>query len=314
MSFPRSRRLVVRGAAGLAALVLLIPLTSQRASSAPAQAQHAGKVLHIVVAENVWGSIVKQEAGAHAQVISIITNPNADPHSYEPTTGDARLMAQAQYVVFNGAGYDPWLQKLLSANPVHGRAVLNVGDLIGKKEGDNPHLWYSPSYVIRVANQVTADLRRLDRSDAGYFARQHDHFVKSTLRPYFQEIATIGRKYHGVPVGATESIFVYLASALKLALITPPGFMKALSEGTEPTAQAKAAFDDQVTNRQIKVFVYNIQNSTPDTTSLEQKARSAGIPIVPITETLQPASASFQAWQLAELKSLARALAKATGH
>jgi zinc/manganese transport system substrate-binding protein len=275
---------------------------------------HAGNVLRIVVAENFWGSIVKQEAGEHGGVLSIISNPNADPHSYEPSTGDARLLAQAQYVVYNGAGYDPWVQKLLAANPVRGRSVLSVGDFLGKKEGDNPHVWYSPSYVTRVSNRVAADLGRLDRSDASYFGRQRDHFLKVTLKPYFQEIATIARKYHGVPVGATESIFVYLASALRLNLVTPPGFMKALSEGTEPTAQDKATFDDQISHKQIKLMVFNLQNSTPDTTSLEQKAKSGGIPVVPITETLQPAGASFQSWQLAQLKALAAALKKATGH
>jgi zinc/manganese transport system substrate-binding protein len=268
----------------------------------------------VIVAENFWGSIVKQAAGSHAQVVSIITNPNSDPHSYEPTTGDARALAQAQYVVYNGAGYDPWVQKLLAANPVHGRSVLNIGDLIGKKEGDNPHMWYSPTYVTRVANKVEADLARLDRADSRYFAGQRDHFLKATLKGYFGEIATIARRYHGVPVGATESIFVYLASALHLNLITPPGFMKALSEGTEPTAQDKATFDDQIAHRQIKVFLFNIQNATPDATSLEQKAKSEGIPIVAITETLQPAGASFQGWQLSQLQALARALAKATGH
>jgi zinc/manganese transport system substrate-binding protein len=294
--------------------LLILAVAIRPATGAQARAQHAGKVLQIVVAENFWGSIVKQEAGAHAHVVSIITNPNADPHAYEPSTGDARLMAQAQYVMFNGAGYDPWVQKLLAANPVRGRIVLNVGDLIGKKEGDNPHMWYSPSYVTRVTNKVAADLKSLDRADAGYFGSLNNRFLTVTLRPYFQEISTISRKYHGVSVGATESIFVYLASALHLNLVTPPGFMKALSEGTEPTAQDKATFDDQVSHKKIKVFVFNIQNSTPDTSSLERKAKSEGIPIVPITETLQPASASFQSWQVNQLKSLAGALHRATGH
>jgi zinc/manganese transport system substrate-binding protein len=293
--------------------MLILAVAIRPASGAQARTQHAGKVLQIVVAENFWGSIVTQEAGSHARVVSIITNPNADPHGYEPSTGDARLMAQAQYVVFNGAGYDPWVQKLLSANPVRGRVVLNVGDLIGKKEGDNPHMWYSPSYVTRVANKVTADLKSLDRADAGYFGSLNGRFLKVTLKPYFQEISAMSRKYHGVPVGATESIFVYLASALHLNLITPPGFMKALSEGSEPTAQDKATFDDQVSHKKIKVLVFNIQNSTPDTTSLERKAKSEGIPIVAITETLQPASASFQSWQLSQLKGLAGALHRATG-
>src|SRR5690242_9902977 len=84
--------------------------------------QPAGSgTLQVAVAENFWGSIVAQEAGSRARVTSVIANPNADPHAYEPTMADARLLAGAQYVVYNGAGYDPWVSKLLAANPVAGR-------------------------------------------------------------------------------------------------------------------------------------------------------------------------------------------------
>jgi zinc/manganese transport system substrate-binding protein len=295
---------------GLSTIFVTHPIADARAQSQTL----ARSQLRIVVAENFWGSIVRQEVASRGQLTSIITNPNADPHSYEPTTGDARLLAQAQYVVYNGAGYDPWISKLLSANPVNGRIVLNIGDFLGKKEGDNPHMWYSSSYVTRVANRVASDLQKLDKQDGSYFRAQNFHFLHVALKPYFDEIKLIGRKYHGTPVGATESIFVYLASDLRLNLISPPGFMKSLSEGTEPTARDKATFDDQVTHKQIKMFVFNIQNSTPDTASLEQKVKSERIPVVAITETLQPASASFQAWQLAQLKVLAAGLARATSH
>jgi zinc/manganese transport system substrate-binding protein len=270
-------------------------------------------VFQVAVAENFWGSIAKQEGGDRAHVTSIIVNPNADPHAYEPTTGDARLMANAKYVVYNGAGYDPWAPKLLAANPVNGRRVLEVGKLIGKNEGDNPHMWYGPSYVARVAAQITADYKRLDPRDAAYFERRHTAFMNVALKPYHAEISLIERKYHGVPAGSTESIFQYLAQALHLTLITPPGFMKAISEGTGPTAQDKSTFDQQIARKEIKVFVYNSQNATPDTNALEAKAKAQHIPVVPITETLQPAGASFQTWQTSQLRVLAAALRGATG-
>lgn len=269
--------------------------------------------VRVVAAENFWGSIATQEAGSKAQVTSVIVNPNTDPHAYEPTAGDARTVAGAQYVILNGAGYDPWVQKLLTANPVTGRRVLDVGDLVGKKPGDNPHMWYSPSYVARVAARISADLKALDPRDGSYFDRRHALFVNGGLRAYHEEINLIARRYHGVPVGATESIFQYLAQALQLDLVSPYEFMKAISEGTEPTAQEKATFDRQVAQRKIKVFVFNSQNSTPDVSALLSRAKQEGIPVVAMTETLQPAGSSFEAWQVAQLKSLQRALAGATG-
>jgi len=206
------------------AFMFLAGMGSRPAGVTFASSSHASAPrVRIVVAENFWGSIVQQEAGSHATVTSIITNPNTDPHAYEPTTNDARLMAQAQYVVFNGAGYDAWVQKLLAANPVNHRIELNVGSFIRKKVGDNPHMWYNPSYVTRVANQVTADLKRLDPRDASSYTQLHNRFVHTALKGYFGEISLISRKYHGVPVGATESIFVYLASALHLNSHYTPG-------------------------------------------------------------------------------------------
>src|SRR5205807_1366435 len=131
--------------------------------------------LNVVAAENFWGSIAQQIAGNRASVRSIVVNPATDPHSYEPTAQDGRTLATAQLVIANGIGYDPWAPKLLAANPVAGRKVLNVGDQLGLHEGDNPHRWYSPADVLSVADAITVDLSRLDPKDTGYF---HQRYLK----------------------------------------------------------------------------------------------------------------------------------------
>jgi zinc/manganese transport system substrate-binding protein len=247
------------------------------------------------------------------QVTSVITSPATDPHDYEPTAADARTMAGAQLAIVNGVGYDPWAGKLLAANPVHGRVVLTVGDLVGVKPGGNPHRWYSPSDVHAVIRQITRDYISLDPKDARYFKQQQTHFQTRGLAQYTDLLATIKHRYHGVAVGASESIFAPLAAALGLKLVTPASFLKAISEGTEPTASDKSTIDRQIARRQIKVWVFNSQNSTPDVQRITDAARKKGIPITTITETLTPASATFQSWQSRQLKSLAAALAKATG-
>ena len=191
-----------------------------------------------------------------------------------------------------------------------GRVVLTVGDLLGIGPGGNPHRWYSPADVRRVANAVAADYTKLDPKDAAYFSARRKAFETKGLAEYDALIATIRRKYHGVAVGASESIFAPLAQALGLNLITPYSFLKAISEGTEPTAGDKTTIDRQIANKQIKVWVFNTQNSTPDVARLTEAARKRHIPVVAITETLSPATASFQQWQVHELKALASALRK----
>src|SRR5207237_3751446 len=222
-------------------------------------------------------------------------------------------MASARYVIENGIGYDAWADKLLKANPAGNRGVLNVGDLVGIKPGGNPHCWYSPPDAQLVIDAIVRDYDKLDPKNSGYFARHRTSFETKGLAQYKQLIATIRRKYHGVPVGASESIFAPLAQALGLKLLTPPTFLKAISEGSDPTAADKTAIDNQIAGGQIKVWVFNSQNSTPDVKRITDAAHKRGIPVTTITETLVPASASFQDWQSRQLQALADALAQATG-
>jgi zinc/manganese transport system substrate-binding protein len=270
-------------------------------------------VLQVVAAENFWGSIASQLGGSKVRVESVITSPATDPHDYEPTAADARTLAGAQLVIENGIGYDPWAEKLIAANPVSGRIVVNAGDLLGINPGGNPHRWYSPHDVQRMIDAIVRDYAKLEPENSSYFARQKAHFEASGLAQYKGLIATIKRKFHGAPVGASESIFAPLAQSLGLRLLTPPTFLKAISEGADPTAADKATIDRQVADKQIKVWVFNSQNSTPDVKRVTDAARRRGIPVTTITETLVPASASFQDWQSRQLRSLAAALAQATG-
>ncbi|HEY1510375.1 MAG TPA: zinc ABC transporter substrate-binding protein [Solirubrobacteraceae bacterium] len=273
----------------------------------------AGSEPQVVAAEDFWGSIATQLAGTRANVQSVISNPDQDPHSYEPTAADARHLAVARLVVVNGVGYDPWVAKLLAANPTSGRIVLTVGDLLGLEDGDNPHRWYDPADVEAVANAITADLKRLDPTDSAYYSRQRAAFEDHGLARYHSLIAEIRRRYAGVAVGASESIFALQAPALGLRLITPTGLLKAVSEGTEITAQDTLTAQRQLSTHAVKVWIYNSQNATPEIQQLNALASANGIPIATITETLSPAGISFEQWQVAQLKQIERALHEATG-
>ena len=297
----------------LVSILLLLLLTACGTSSQTATPSSGGKTIEVVAAENFWGSIASQVGGSHVHVTSIIVDPNADPHSYEPTTANARTVAEAQYVIFNGAGYDPWMDKLLQANPVSGRKELNVGDFNGKHEGDNPHMWYNPDYVTAVANKIRDDLKGIDAGDASDFDHSAQTFLTTSLQQYHTLIANIKAKYSGTPVGATESIFSYLAPALGLNLITPYSYLKAVSEGQDISAADEATVEQQITQKQIKVLIYNSQNTPNNIQALINKAKANNIPVATITETLTPATASFQDWQSAQLQGIQNALAQATG-
>jgi zinc/manganese transport system substrate-binding protein len=273
----------------------------------------SGTVIQAAASINAWGSILSQLGGSHVKATSVITNPDTDPHDYEPTPADGRTIATSKLFVENGVGYDPWADKAVQASPDSSRLVIYVGQLTGTPTGGNPHRWYSPGDVEQVAETITADLIKLDPADATYFTAQRQAFETHGLAQYHQLISAIKAKYAGTPVGASESIFAPLADALGLRLITPPSFLKDISEGTDPSAADKATIDAQISSKQLKVYVFNSQNSTPDVSAQVAAAKKQAIPVTAVTETLAPAGASFQDWQSAQLRALESALAQATG-
>jgi zinc/manganese transport system substrate-binding protein len=294
-------------AAGIA-VALAAPLAACGSGASPSD----GRV-QVVAAESPWGAIARELAGQTARVRSVIVDPNQDPHDYEPTPADARAFATARLAIVNGIGYDGWASRLLATGAVGERRVLDVGDLLGLRAGDNPHRWYAPADVEKVADAIGADLARLDPAHAADFARRRRAFETQGLAAYHRAIARIRARYAGVPVGASESVFALLAPALGLRLITPPSFMKAVGEGIDVSAADTATVQRQLSRRELAVWVSNPQNATPAVQRLDALARARGIPVVSATETLTPPGASFQRWQVRQLDDLERALARASG-
>ena len=298
----------------VAIAVLLVVMTVATGTFAGLYFSHLSVVtaapvskLQVVAAENFWGSLISQLGGSRTQVLSIVTDPNADPHEYESNSADAQAIANAAFVIVNGAGYDDWALKLISASNTPNQVVLNVANLLGKKEGDNPHFWYSPHYVNDTVKAMYNDLVSIDPTDTAYFTQQYAS-LNASLGQYNNRINEIRTKFAGVKVASTESIFVYLANATGLDLVSPPAFMEAVSEGNDPPAQSIVQFQQLLQNRTVTVLVYNAQTVTPLTESIKVLAASKGIAIVAVTETIQPPDISFQDWMNAELITLQNAL------
>ncbi len=304
------RRLLL---AAVCAAVAAVLAGCGRSGPPPVKASASGARFVVVAAENFWGSLATQLAGNRATVSSIIVNPAADPHSYQPSTADARRIAGANMVIVNGVGYDEWAEQLLRASPSSERVVLNVGERLGLPAGSNPHRWYFPGDVRTVIAAIVAGYDRLDPSDASYFASRRTRLETQGFARYDALRREIRARYAGVPVGYSESIFQGLGEDLGLKLLTPPSFARAVAEGTDVNAADKQAVDEQARKRQIAVWVFNSQNVTPDVQRVNELARAAGIPIATVTETLSPAGETFQGWQTAQLERLAAALHRATG-
>ena len=255
----------------------------------------------IVAAENFYGDVAEQVGGATVKVTSILTNPDQDPHLFEASASTARSLAAARIVIYNGADYDPWMTKLLSASRASGRVTVEVAKLVGKKAGDNPHLWYDPATMPAVAKALAAQLAKLDPEHRSDYEARRDAFVTS-LKPVDDKIAALRQQYGGVSITATEPVAGYMVEAIKLKMRNAR-FQLAIMNNIEPSASEIAAFQKDLKTRAVKVLLYNSQTSEELTEKMRAIAKESGAPIVGVTET-EPEGKKYQDWMLSELAAL----------
>jgi zinc/manganese transport system substrate-binding protein len=285
-------------------LGLITALLVMLAAAVPARAAD-GKIA-LVAAENFYGNVAQQIGGDRVSLTSILNSPDQDPHLFEVSPAIVRRIAAAQIVVYNGADYDPWMEQLLTVTPKPGRVVIIAADLVDKKAGDNPHIWYDPATMPAVARALAAALTAADPARKDDYAARLKTFLAS-LEPLNEKLAAIRSKYAGVTVAASEPVFGYMAAALKLQMRNER-FQLAVMNDTEPSARDIVAFEQDLRTHQVRVLFYNKQASDKLVQRLVDLARASNIPVVGVTETCPPGT-SYQDWMMSELDDAEKALA-----
>jgi zinc/manganese transport system substrate-binding protein len=290
----RAARLPMLVGAGLAALAL----------SGTAFGENT-KTVNVVAAENFYGDVVSQLGGKRVNVTSILASPDQDPHLFEASPKTARALQSADLVVYNGADYDPWMEKLLAASKNAKRTEIVAAKLVGKKSGDNPHLWYHPQTMPDVARAVAKALGDADPAHKADYDANLAKFLDS-LKPIDEKVATLKAKYQGTPVTATEPVFGYMSDAIGLAMRNRR-FQLAVMNNTEPSASDIAAFENDLRTKQVRALIYNRQATEALTRRLLKLAQQSHVPSVSVTETM-PAGKHFQQWMLSQLDELSAKL------
>lgn len=271
----------------------------------PTPGRAAGPPVVIVAAENFYGDIAKQIGGPDVTVDSILNNPDQDPHLFEVSPSVGRNVSAARIVIYNGIDYDPWIQKLLQAARSADRQTIVVADLIGRKSGDNPHIWYATTTASALAKALSAALIADDPSHSAGYEQRLARF-EASMQPIEAKIATLRQRLTGMPVTATEPVFGYMFDALGMQ-VRNMRFQMAVMNNTEPGASDVAAFENDLKTHQVRLLVYNSQASDPIAARMEKLAKASHIPVVGATET-EPPGKTYQAWMTSELDAVDRAL------
>jgi zinc/manganese transport system substrate-binding protein len=267
----------------------------------------AQPAVRIVAAENFYGDIARQIAGPAADISSIMSNPDQDPHLFEASPSVAKALSGARIVIMNGADYDPWMEKLLASAKSANRQTIVVADLVGKHPGDNPHLWYDTKTIAAAARAIANALASADPAHKDDY-ETHLHGVIDSLTPIDTKIAAMRTQFAGTPVTATEPVFGYMAAALGLTMRNER-FQLAVMNDTEPSASDVAAFETDLRRHRVRVLLYNSQATDSAARRLLGIARKSGIPVVGVTET-EPAGKTYQSWMNGQLDALNEALSK----
>ncbi len=300
----RGRRLILAVATVGA---VLASTTAACATTSALREANDHAVVSVVAAENFWGNIASQVGGTHVAVTSLITNPNADPHLFETDAADAAKLASARVVIENGANYDTWMHSLLSADS-GGRTVINAANVLGISGSDpNPHLWYDIPKVPKVAAAIAAAFTKVDPKDRADFTANLARFDAS-LAPLSATLATIRTRFANAPVAYTERVPGYLLGVAGLDVKTPIGFARAVEDGSDPSPADTLSMQRLLTAHKVRALLYNVQTVTPVTASIRSLAKTSGIPVVGVSETMPSGAKSYQQWQEDQLTALLDAL------
>lgn len=280
-------------AVGVAAALTLTACGSSKDSDRPT----------VIASTDVWGDIAAAIAGSDATVRSLITDPNADPHSHETSAVESAELSDADLVVYNGGGYDEFAEKAVAGK---NKRTVDAFESRVDKSDENEHVWYDVRTVGVVADRIAAQLGELNPDKAAAYAERAAAF-ENQLAAITAITGKIAAEHPKTPVLQTEPLAHYLLVAAAAEDLTPHEFQEAIEQETDPAPAAVAATQDLLAGKRVRALVYNVQTQDKITKNLRAGAQSAGIAVVEVTETL-PDGVDYIQWQTKNAQALAAAL------
>jgi zinc/manganese transport system substrate-binding protein len=303
-----------RSVARTAALSLAIAAATALLATACSSATAGGNTgsgtgsITAIGAESEYANVIQQVGGKYVQATAIMSNPNTDPHSFEASPAVAREIANSSLIVQNGLGYDTWATDINNAVPSDGRRVINVQQLLGLPDSTpNPHLWYNPAIMPKVATAIARDLAGIQPAHASYFKANAAKFTQS-LSAWTQAIATFKAAHPSTTVATTEPVADYMLQAAGADNLTPWAFQADIMNGTDPSPQNVASEKALFTQHKVKVLLYNPQVTDTLTDSFIGLAHANRVPVVGVYETMPTPGYDYQSWMTAEVNALDKAV------
>jgi zinc/manganese transport system substrate-binding protein len=311
-----NRRFVALPLIAAAAALTLAGCASGASADPASTGSGTGSVMNVVASTNVWGDIAATVGGDHVKVTSIIDDPDKDPHEYEADARNQLAISKASVVIENGGGYDDFVNTMLKSAKSDSRTVLNAVDISGKNASGanelNEHVWYDFGTVEKVVDKLSATYAKLDKKHAAAYTKNADA-LKSKLDALESRESDLKTKYAGLGASITEPVPLYMLDAIGLNNKTPEKFSEAIENDSDVAPTVLKQTLELYSSHAVALLAYNEQTTGAQTEAVLKAAKDAGIPVVPVTETL-PSGKTYVSWMTANLDAVAAALNQSAPH
>lgn len=239
-------------------ILLACPLQAQEK---PADTGKARKPV-LVCSTTQIADFARQVVGDSCEVHCILA-PGADPHTYMPTPGDAKLVLKADLCLQNGMHLEGknWMQTLAQDA---GKPLLTCSEGVqpieleadGQKVND-PHTWFTPRNAAIYVNNIVRGVSRLDP------AHKADYEARAKL--YLQQLRVldswIREQFNSVPVDSrilvtSHDAFNYFAKEYGFKNQAPVGWSTGAEVGAGMTPERRKQVIESIKGFRVKaVFV-----------------------------------------------------------
>ncbi|WP_324732497.1 metal ABC transporter substrate-binding protein [Pseudomonas paeninsulae] len=236
---------------------------------------NAAEKLKVVTSFSILADITQQIAGDKLELYNLV-GADADAHVYQPSADDAKAVLNADLIIANGLGFEPWLRRLIASSEAPGRrldASAGVLPLMLDEDGEkvpDPHAWQNLANAEIYVQNIAKTLSQADPANAAYYGSRRDAYlaeIRALLVEAHQGLGQLPPAQRTIIT--SHDAFAYLGQAYGLSFIAPQG----LSTEDEPSAAAVAALIRQIRADGVRaVFVENIR----DPRLIQQIANEAG--------------------------------------
>ncbi|ANZ60988.1 metal ABC transporter substrate-binding protein [Secundilactobacillus paracollinoides] len=283
----------------LSIILVAVLLTSCTSKTASSITKHPSKI-HVVTSLDFYGETSKAVLGNKGTVKSIINKPSMDPHEYEATTKTAKIVSDADVIIYNGLGYDTWMTRI-ATDTTH-TTKINVGQTVmGKPVDANQHIWYNLKTMPTLAKYLVKKYSKLQPQNKAYFEKNAKNYIAS-LKPLQQKLNQLKKNANGAEVDVSEPVFDYTLNDLGYK-VADTGYSMAVENDTDPSPAEIKAMQQDIKTHKIKFFVVNTQEINQITKNMMTLAKKDGVPILKVTESM-PAGKTYESWMMSQFKQL----------